>query len=165
MPSRRAAPSSSSGANRRTSLAGSITPIRTIDMDVKTLFWLAAALTAGWLFSGCGTSTAGPAAPQATRAALSAGERIAGAWQGTMLVDDEAVAGKLSDQQLAELHALEMGMEFRSDGTLLLTGIAGDKPYSSRNQWELVKDAGKEITIKSIEPSGQEKEIVLVFEG
>ncbi|HZL87280.1 MAG TPA: hypothetical protein VFB96_02800 [Pirellulaceae bacterium] len=133
-------------------------------MDSKTVFWLAAALAAGWLFSGCGTSAAGPAS-KAARVARSTQERIAGAWQGTMLIDDETVAGKLTDQQLAELQALEMGMEFRSDGTLLLTGIVGDKPYTSRNQWELVRDGGKEITIKSIEPSGQEKEIVLVFEG
>jgi hypothetical protein len=56
-------------------------------------------------------------------------------------------------------------MEFHPDGSLLLTGVAGDKPYTSRNQWELVREDGQEITIKSIEPSGQEKEIVLVFEG
>lgn len=134
-------------------------------MDKATLFWLAAALAAGWLFSGCGTPAAGPAARPSANVARPAAERIAGAWQGTMLVDDEAVAGKLSAQQLEQLETLEMGMEFLPDGSLLLSGIAGDKPYTSRNQWELVRDNGQEITIKSIEPSGQEKEIVLVFEG
>jgi hypothetical protein len=129
-----------------------------IDMDVKTLVWLAAALAAGWLFSGCGTSGAGPGASKAANVPRSAAERIAGAWQGTMLIDDEAVAGKLTAEELARLEGLEMG-------TLLLTGVAGDKPYTSRNQWELVREDGQEITIKSIEPSGQEKEIVLVFEG
>ena len=133
-------------------------------MDAKTLFWLAAALVAGWLFAGCGTR-GGPAAPPAARTSRPAAERIAGAWQGTMLVDDEAVAGKLSEQELAQLSELQMGMEFRADGSLLLTGVANDKPYTSRNQWELVRDDGQEVTIKSIEPSGQEKEIVLVFEG
>jgi hypothetical protein len=82
-----------------------------------------------------------------------------------MLIDDEAVAGKLTAEELARLEGLEMGMEFHPDGSLLLTGVAGDKPYTSRNQWELVREDGQEITIKSIEPSGQEKEIVLVFEG
>jgi hypothetical protein len=136
-----------------------------IDMDVKTLVWLAAALAAGWLFSGCGTSGAGPGASKAANVPRSAAERIAGAWQGTMLIDDEAVAGKLTAEELARLEGLEMGMEFHPDGSLLLTGVAGDKPYTSRNQWELVREDGQEITIKSIEPSGQEKEIVLVFEG
>jgi hypothetical protein len=82
-----------------------------------------------------------------------------------MLVDDDAVAGKLSAEQLAQLEAMEMGMEFRPDGSLLLTGVHGGQPYTSRNQWKLVQDAGDEVTIRSIEPSGAAKEIVLVFKG
>ena len=133
-------------------------------MDRKPLLWLAAALAAGWLLSGCGTQAKTDSAPRVA-SLRPAAERIAGAWQGTMLVDDEAVAGKLSEPEVAQLAALQMGMEFRDDGSLLLTGMAGDKPYSSRNQWELIGEDGQEVTIKSIEPSGQEKQIVLVFEG
>ena len=82
-----------------------------------------------------------------------------------MLVDDDAVSGKISDQQRAQLEAMQMGMEFRDDGVLVLTGVHNGQPYTSRNQWKLLKESGEEALILSTEPSGAEKEIVLVFEG
>lgn len=134
-------------------------------MKLSALYWLVGALAAGWLLVGCDRAASGPARQPAQAAARPAGERITGVWRGTMLVDDEATAGKLDDQQRAELEAMQMGMEFLADGSLLLTGVHHDKPYTSRNRWELLRAAGDEITIKSVEPSGHEKEIVLVFEG
>lgn len=128
---------------------------------------LLAGLTVCLFAAGCSTSTNspsnGPAA--AARPDPQAADRIEGAWRGAMLVNDEAVAGKLSAEQLAQLETMKMGMEFRSDGLLVLTGVHDGRPYTSRNQWKVVKQTGEEITIRSIEPSGAEKEIVLVFEG
>lgn len=132
-------------------------------MSKVSLFWLLAALAAGWLLSGCSTSSNDT--PPTARSPRAASERIAGAWQGMMLVDDEAVAGKLSQQQVAQLASLEMGMEFREDGSLLLTGLHNGEPYTSHNQWKVLREGDDEVTIRSIEPSGAQKEIVLVFEG
>ncbi len=134
-------------------------------MKISSLFWLVGALLAGWLLCGCGMRPGEGAATGSTAAVRSPGERIAGSWQGTMLVDDEAVAGKLSAEQFAALDAMQMGMEFGHDGSLVLTGVHDGKPYTSRNQWKLLRESGEEAIILSSEPSGAEKEIVLVFEG
>ena len=130
------------------------------------VLWIAGALLAGWLLSGCKTesgdaASSGPQSP----ALRSPGERIAGSWQGTMIVDDDAVAGKISPEKLAALDAMQVGMEFGADGSLVLTGVHEGRPYTSRNQWKLLRESGDEATILSTEPSGAEKEIVLVFEG
>lgn len=136
-------------------------------MPGNARFVLLAGLTIGLAAAGCSSSTSapsnGPAA--AARPVPRAADRIEGAWRGSMLVNDEEVTGKLSAEQLAQLETMKMGMEFRSDGLLVLTGVHDGRPYTSRNQWEVVQQTGEEITIRSIEPSGAEKEIVLVFEG
>ena len=132
------------------------------------LFWrfgLAGAVLSGWLLCGCSKDSGRIEDSPVAAASRSPGERIAGAWQGSMLVDDDAISGKISDQQRAQLEAMQMGMEFRDDGSLVLTGVHNGQPYTSRNQWKLLRESGQEATILSTEPSGNEKEIVLVFEG
>ena len=126
------------------------------------VLWIAGALLAGWLLGGCNKENSPAAASAPVR---SPGERIAGSWQGMMIVDDEAVAGKIPAEKLAALDAMQMGMEFGIDGSLVLTGVHNGQPYTSRNRWKLVGEQGEEATILSTEPSGAEKEIVLVFEG
>ena len=127
-------------------------------------------VVSGWLtvclpLCGCITERSSDTAPAATAAVRTAGERIAGAWQGSMLLNDEAVAGKIPPENLAALEGMQMGMEFRADGVLVLTGVHNGQPYTSRNRWKLMRESGEEATILSTEPSGAEKEIVLVFEG
>jgi hypothetical protein len=134
-------------------------------MRLSWISGLVGAFLTGWLLCGCSTDSGPAATVPASAAARSPGERIAGSWQGAMLVDDEAIEGKLSADQRSALEAMQMGMEFRGDGVLVLTGIHDGRPYTSRNQWKLLRESGEEATILSTEPSGSEKEIVLVFEG
>ena len=117
------------------------------------------------LLCGCHREPAGTQAAAGAVPVRSVGERIAGSWQGSMLLNDEAVAGKIPPENLAELEAMQMGMEFREGGVLVLTGVHNGQPYTSRNQWKLLRESAEEATILSIEPSGAQKEIVLVFEG
>ncbi|MEX2027416.1 MAG: hypothetical protein WEH44_08945 [Pirellulaceae bacterium] len=134
-------------------------------MRLSWIFLLAAALLSGWLLCGCSHESGTMEDSSVSAASRSPGERIAGAWQGSMLVDDDAVEGKISDQQRAQLEAMQMGMEFRDDGSLVLTGVHDGQPYTSRNRWKLLRESGEEALILSTEPSGAQKEIVLVFEG
>lgn len=134
-------------------------------MRLSWMFWLAGALLSGWLLCGCSRESGSIEDGSVPAVSRSPGERIAGAWQGSMLVDDDAVEGKISAQQRANLEAMQMGMEFRDDGSLVLTGVHNGQPYTSRNQWKLLRVSGEEALILSTEPSGAEKEIVLVFEG
>jgi hypothetical protein len=103
---------------------------------------------------GCGSS-APPAAI----------ERLPGKWHGEMIVYEDAVQGKLPPEKIAELSAMQMDFEFRQDGTMALSGDHKGQAYTTQGQWQMVKQEGDNLTIKSIEQGGSEKDINIEFDG
>lgn len=103
---------------------------------------------------GCGSS-APPAAV----------ERLPGKWHGEMIVYEDAVQGKLPPEKIAELSAMQMDFEFRQDGTMALSGDHKGQAYTTRGQWQMVKQEGDNLTIKSVEQGGSEKDINIEFDG
>jgi hypothetical protein len=112
-----------------------------------------ALLTAG--LAGCGGS---PQLPQAV-------ERLPGKWQGQMIVYEEELQGKLPAEKIAELAAMKMDFEFRPDGTMSLSGVDQGRAYTGAGRWELVKQEGDLLTIKSTEDGNPPKDINIEFDG
>lgn len=124
------------------------------------------ALACACFAAGCGGS-----APEKKKAAaespaaVSPVDRLTGQWQGTFIVDEESVQGKLKPKQIEALRSMQVGMEFHPDGKLVLAGVNNGKPYESAALWELVSQDGDNVTIRSTEASGKTKEIVILFEN
>lgn len=103
---------------------------------------------------GCGSSTP-PAAV----------DRLPGKWHGEMIVYDDIVQGKLPPEKIAELSQMQMDFEFRTDGSMALSGAHQGQAYTTEGRWQMVKQKGDLLTIKSIEQSGGEKDINIEFDG
>lgn len=103
------------------------------------------------LMAGCGKS---PPAPV---------QNLPGAWQGTIVVNDEGVRGKLKDDEVEKLKQMKMELDFQPNGKLIVKGDDGNKPYQSEAKWELVGVDGNTLTIKSTEGS-DEKVIDIRFD-
>jgi hypothetical protein len=104
---------------------------------------------------GCGSAKLPPAV-----------ERLPGRWHGEMIVYKEELQGKLSPEQIASLEKTQWDFEFRTDGSMTLA--AADERGQSANsdgRWELVKQEGDLLTIKSTEQAGAEKNINFEFDG
>ena len=121
-----------------------------------TIRWtmLGSAVVALAGLSGCGSS-APPAAV----------ERLPGKWHGEMIVYEDAVQGKLPPEKIAELSAMQMDFEFRPDGTMALSGAHQGQAYTTQGEWQMVKQEGDLLTIKSIEHGGGAKDINIEFDG
>jgi hypothetical protein len=103
---------------------------------------------------GCGSS-APPAAV----------ERLPGKWHGEMIVYEDAVQGVLPPEKIAELSQMQMDFEFRPDGTMALSGAHQGQAYTTQGKWQMVKQEGDLLTIKSFEQGGPEKDINIEFDG
>jgi hypothetical protein len=118
------------------------------------VFVAALILAAG--FVGCGGGT--PKLPEAA-------ERLPGKWHGQMVVYEEEVQGKLPPEKIAELAQMQMDFNFRPDGSLALSGVDSGKAYSTEGRWQVVKQEGDLLTIKSTEQGGDAKDINIEFDG
>jgi hypothetical protein len=116
-------------------------------------------LLLGFMFAGSALVGCGGSTPPA------AAERLPGKWHGEMIVYEDAVAGKLPPEKVAELTQMQMDFEFRPDGSMALSGVTQGQSYSEQGRWSLVKQDGELLTIKSIEKSGTEKDINIEFDG
>jgi hypothetical protein len=116
--------------------------------------WLLAAVVTAAGLVGCGSS-APPAAV----------ERLPGKWHGEMIVYEDAVQGVLPPEKIAELEKMQMDFEFRSDGTMALSGAHQGQAYTTQGQWQLIKQEGDLLTIKSVEEGGGAKDINIEFDG
>jgi hypothetical protein len=103
---------------------------------------------------GCGSS-APPAAV----------ERLPGKWHGEMIVYEDAVQGVLPPEKIAELTQMQMDFEFRHDGSMSLSGAHQGQAYTTQGKWQMVKQEGDLLTIKSVEQSGTQKDINIEFDG
>jgi len=92
-------------------------------------------------------------------------ERLPGKWHGQMIVFEEEVQGKLTPEQIAVLGQSKMEYEFKPDGSMVVGVAINNKAESSQAKWELVKQEGDLLTIKSTEPSGSQKQINFEFDG
>lgn len=110
--------------------------------------WMA--LAAG--FVGCGSKLPVPA------------ERLPGKWHGEMIVYEETQA-KLPPEIVARLAQTQYDFEFRTDGTMALSGMESGQAYTSEGRWQTLKQEGDLMTIKSTEQSGKEKDINIEFDG
>lgn len=117
-------------------------------------FALLALAVLSTIYSGCGSSS-GPVPS----------EKLPGRWYGRMIVDSEAVKGKLTDEQVAQLELMEMGFEFSSDGAMVLTAFQGDEPHDSLGTWEIVSQDSSLLKIRSREKGGEPKDINIEFDG
>ncbi|MEX2173508.1 MAG: hypothetical protein WD872_04045 [Pirellulaceae bacterium] len=104
---------------------------------------------------GCGGSSALPVPS----------ERLAGKWQGHMIVYDDAVQGKLTAEAIAELAQKQFGLEFAPDGTMVTSGVLDGQAYSSPGNWEAVKQEGELLTIKSVEQGREPQDVNIEFDG
>lgn len=131
------------------------------------------ALVAGFVFAGlvgCGGSASTPTV-ETTAASTNAEvqllpllDRLPGDWAGVMVIDQEGVKGLPADKVEA-LKAMEMGISFSPQGEMVLSGYNNGQPYESRGAWQLVKEEGDKLTLRSIEGDGTQKDIVLMFDG
>jgi hypothetical protein len=119
---------------------------------------------------GCGGSASTPAANatadagNASTAPLPLLERLPGDWAGVMVVDEEGVK-QLEPEKIQALREMEMGITFLPDGKMILSGFNNGKPYESEGAWQLVKEEGEQLTLRSYEADGKQKDIVLMFHG
>lgn len=111
-------------------------------------------LTAAGLV-GCGGSPKLPAAV----------ERLPGNWHGQMVVYDEEVQGKVPPQQIEALRQMQMDFQFQPDGTMSLTGVDQGRAYTNAGRWQMLKQDGDLLVIKSTESSGAAKDINIEFDG
>jgi hypothetical protein len=110
-----------------------------------------AALAAGLV--GCGSKLPAPA------------ERLPGKWAGQMIVYEDVVEGKLPPEKIAQLSQMQMGFEFAPDGSMVLSGQNNGQAYTTQGRWEVIKQEGDLLTIKSVEQSGQTKDVNIEFDG
>ena len=110
------------------------------------------AVTAG--FVGCGGAAKLPAPA----------ERLPGKWHGEMIVYDET-QGKLPADKINELAQMQWDFDFRKDGAMILSGVHAGQAYSTEGRWETIKQDGDVLMIKSLEQSGDQKDIKIEFDG
>ena len=117
-------------------------------------FFIATSLLAALALSlGCSSKTTPPS------------QRLPGKWYGKMIVHHESVGNALTPAQIADLEKMEMGIEFTKDGAMVLSGVNNNVPYQSAGKWQFIGQEGDILTIKSIESDGNQKDVVIVFEG
>lgn len=92
-------------------------------------------------------------------------ERLPGKWQGQMIVYEDAVAGKLSPEQIEELSQKRLGLDFAADGTMVTSGEVQGQSYSKAGHWQIVSQEGDLLTILSTEEGGQPKDVNIEFDG
>ncbi|QDU30736.1 hypothetical protein ETAA8_58840 [Anatilimnocola aggregata] len=102
---------------------------------------------------GCGSGSPPPA------------QRLPGAWHGKMVVDKESVGSSLTPLQIADLERMEMGIEFTKEGAMVLSGVNNNQPYKSEGKWQFISQEGDQLTIKSLESDGTQKDVIILFDG
>ena len=133
------------------------------------------ALVAGFVFAGLvgcgGGDSASSPAVDVTNATAGAEmkplpllERLPGDWAGVMVIDEAGVKGLPADRVEA-LRAMQMGVSFTPQGEMILSGYNNGQPYESKGAWQLVKEEGDQLTLRSVEADGTQKDIVLMFDG
>jgi hypothetical protein len=92
-------------------------------------------------------------------------DRLPGKWQGQMIVYEDAVQGKLSPEQIADLSQKRLGLDFAADGSMITSGEVHGQSFSNPGRWEVVAQEGELLTIKSTEAGGQTKDVNIEFDG
>jgi len=92
-------------------------------------------------------------------------KRLPGKWHGQMIVFEEEVQGKYTPEQIADFQLWQMDFEFRPDGSMLIAGVTKGQSTSSEGSWEMVKQEGDLLAIKSTEAGGEQKQINCEFDG
>jgi hypothetical protein len=119
----------------------------------RVLFTLPMAVVAAGLV-GCGGGAKLPAPV----------ERLPGKWHGEMIVYEET-QGKLAAEKVAELSQMQWDFEFRTDGSMALSGVHSGTAFTTEGKWQPTKQDGDLLTIKSTEQNGTEKDINIEFDG
>jgi len=117
------------------------------------LIWTLSAMALAAGFVGCGS----PKLPAAA-------ERLPGKWHGEMIVYEET-QGKLPADAITKMSQTQYDFEFRTDGTMALSGVNSGQAFNSEGRWQTLKQDGDLLTIKSTEQSGTQKDINIEFDG
>src|SRR4051794_21475959 len=91
------------------------------------LGWTLLALALAGGLVGCGGSKLPP--PVA---------RLPGKWHGEMIVYDETQT-KLPAEQIAQMSQSQYDFEFRTDGSMVLSGVNSGQAFNTQGRWESVK--------------------------
>lgn len=91
-------------------------------------------------------------------------ERLPGKWHGEMIVYEET-QGKLPPEKITELSAMQWDFDFRTDGSMALSGVHAGTAFTTEGRWETMKQEGDLLTIKSSEQTGTQKDINIEFDG
>jgi len=121
---------------------------------VARLFWMLPAMVLAAGLVGCGGSAKLPAAA----------ERLPGKWRGEMIVYPE-VQAKLPQTMIDQLSQMQWDFDFRTDGSMVLSGVHAGNAFTSEGRWQTLKQDGDYLTIKSIEQTGKQKDINIEFDG
>jgi hypothetical protein len=92
-------------------------------------------------------------------------KRLPGKWQGQMIVYEDAVAGKLTPEEIAQLSQMRMGLDFAADGTMVTSGEVQGRAFSNPGRWQMVSEEGDLLTIQSTEEGGESKDVNIEFDG
>ena len=92
-------------------------------------------------------------------------QRLPGKWHGKMILDRQSIGNSLTPANIAELEKMKMDIEFTKEGAMVLSGLNDNKPFMSKGKWQFIGQQGDVLTIKSIESDGNQKDVILVFEG
>jgi hypothetical protein len=121
--------------------------------QILRLFWTLSALIVALGLVGCGGSKLPPAA-----------ERLPGKWHGEMIVYEETQE-KLPPDKIAEMAKMQWDFEFRTDGSMALSGVNSGAAFTTQGRWQTLKQEGDLLTIKSTEQTGMQKDINIEFDG
>jgi len=122
--------------------------------SIRFSFALPTLLLVGGLV-GCGSGSLPPPS-----------QRLPGKWHGEMIVYEEEVQGKLLPETIEKMGRTQWDFEFRQDGSMVLAAMNDEgRADRSEGRWEVVKQEGDLLTVKSTEQSGKQKNINFEFDG
>ena len=113
---------------------------------------------------GCGGTDSGSSASDDSSAGQSVEQKLVGAWSGDVEISGSQGDSQLTDAQLTTLKSMKLDIEFKSDGTMVLSGNSNGQPYESRGRWEVLRHEGKKVVFRSTENDGPTKDLEIELE-
>jgi hypothetical protein len=110
-------------------------------------------------FAGCGGS-ADPNTAEAPKEQIDV--QLEGTWQSQVIINEKEAA-KAKPEAVELIKSMKMEMTFRDDGTLILAGEVQGEMKETPHRWDLVGVDNNKITITSVDPEGNAKNVDLFF--
>lgn len=120
---------------------------------------------AKWISVGLCLAAVAVAAIGCSKSSPPPAQRLPGKWYGKIVADRESIGNSLTPEQIAGLEKVELGFEFSADGKLDSSGVWDNTPFKSQGTWQFISQEGDVLNISTLEGNGEQKPVVLVFEG